>query len=107
MDEGNETHVAGAASEKNGEGMASLVALVSDIAERQKSLEENRSSPKANRDRRGSSGNRKCFVCKKIGHIAKECWYNNQRKSRDDQRHEQMHVMNAKDTDIIRTAQTV
>ena len=78
-DERNEAHVAGVASEKNGEGMASLVALVSDIAERQKSLEEKLSKSKPESTR--SSGNKKCFVCKKMGHIAKDCWYNNQRQS--------------------------
>ncbi len=73
------THVAGVASDKNGEDMASLVALVSDIAERQKSREEKLARNKMESTRKPS--NKKCFVCKKTGHIAKDCWYNNQRQS--------------------------
>ena len=86
-DQNKEIRSAGVASEKSSEDMASLVALVSDIAARQKNLEEKLS--KTERDgiksrSTGNGSNKKCFVCKKAGHIARECWYNDQR-----QRHNQ------------------
>lgn len=83
-DQNKEIRSAGVASEKSGEDMASLVALVSDIAVRQKNLEEKlskteRDGIKPRSTRNGS--NKKCFVCQKTGHIARECWYNDQSQS--------------------------
>lgn len=83
-DQGNETHSAGVVSEKNREDMASLVALVSDIAVRQKNLEEKLSAKRERDDRPGSTksqDNRKCFVCQRKGHIARDCWYNKETRS--------------------------
>ncbi|XP_028417289.1 uncharacterized protein LOC114541690 [Dendronephthya gigantea] len=82
-DQGNVTQSAGVASEKSGEEMTKLVALVSDIAVRQKNLEEKLSRNKRDdlsaqtKDR----SNRKFFVCKKMGHIARDCWHNPQQQS--------------------------
>jgi len=71
-EDGTETHVAGVASE-SGDSMADLVALVSGIAERQKSLEEKVSKSQPDSEPTRNSSNKKCFVCKKKGHFAKEC----------------------------------
>ena len=82
-DQNNDIRSAGVASERSGEDMASLVALVSDIAVRQKSLEDKLSKT----ERGGNPGsamnrrNKKCFVCKRMGHIAMECWYNDRSQS--------------------------
>ena len=67
-----ETHVAGVASE-SGDSMANLVALASDIAERQKSLEEKVFKSQPDSEPAQNSYNKKCFVFKKKGHFAKEC----------------------------------
>ena len=64
------------AIERSGEDMASLVAFVFDIAVRQKNLEEKLSKTERDGDP-GSTRNRsnkKCFVCKRMDHIARECW---------------------------------
>ncbi|CAB3987391.1 ac transposable element-derived 4 [Paramuricea clavata] len=82
-DRDSDIRSAGVASEKSGNDMASLVALVSDIAVRQKNLEEKLS--KTERDRKPeltqNRSNKKCFVCRRMGHIARDCWYNDQRQN--------------------------
>ena len=82
-DQNNDIRSAGVASERSGEDMASLVALVSDIAVRQKNLEEKLS--KTERDGNPGStrnrSNKKWVFCKRMGHIARECWYNDRSQS--------------------------
>jgi len=54
-----------------------------------KSKENNRSNNKNNNNKE----NRKCFICGKIGHIAKNCWHN--RKNKNNKSNNRAHANNA------------
>ena len=85
-EQSNEMTAAGVASEKSGE-ITKLVAMVSDLATRQKVIEEKLStsehdSPPASKEAKsGAKRNITCFVCNKMGHIARECWFKDQTQS--------------------------
>lgn len=89
-DQNNEVTTAGVASGKS-EEIANLIAMVSDLAVRQKNMEEKLStagerdtssfSPGSRAESSAKRNRRACFVCNKMGHIARECWFKDQTQS--------------------------
>ena len=86
-DQNHETLTANVTS-GGGEEMATLIAMVSDLARKQNSMEEKlsaseRNNPRGTEQPSTKRERRTCFVCNKQGHIARDCWFKDQRQSTD------------------------